>query len=104
MTLTPQQRIEAYEWVIAQLNTHKSQCHGVCVYLEKWLEGSDFKDDSMEFNFKYTLNLFHEFRNKMPENKDCNIAWFPMGQYKIRIQKLTECIAEAKLKIVNNGK
>ena len=97
MTLTPQQRLEAYEWAreeIQQYSVHSYRI-GVCGRLQMWLF-----HENIPIPLEPNL-LFHEFARQKPLEIADELYWWPRNKngFIQRLAALDRAIELVKEKI-----
>ena len=90
-TLSPQQRIAAYEWAAERIKENPGSPF-ICNSLSDWLE-----KNSIFFNEDDILQVFPEFKNHWPEGIPFGSAWWRNDEEgnKQRLEVLGSCILMA---------
>jgi len=96
ITLTPQQRIEAYQYVLDQVRAGEYR-NWICLHLQNWI-GINYH---RQISTSTLLRLFPEFAEQKPiklydENQDVEGAWWNGLDREIRINVLQNAIKKCQ--------
>jgi hypothetical protein len=86
--LTPQLRLEAYEWVVEKIK-HNPVRPYMCCLLRNWCDINGVDDDEED-----VLKAFPEMYNMCPEGTAPDCSWFPIDTRgnEQRLRVLDSCI------------